>query len=110
MKEIWQGSDPDSSAPVLDAPVSALLPLWWWMYLAFLFSRQLFSAANREELEPSAYLAMSWLRLVICVITVVAAFLAAAVVRRLALRQEQRQRRHPAGSPLPAAPIAGVAP
>jgi len=110
MKEIWQGSEPDPTVHPFDAPVSSLLPLWWWMYLAFLFSRQLFSAANREELEPSAYLAMSWLRLVICVITIVAAFLAAAVVRRLALRQEERQRRHPAGSPLPAAPIGGAAP
>jgi len=103
MKEIWQGSDPDSSAPVVDAPVSALLPLWWWAYLASIFCRMLFSWGNREELEPPAYLAMSWFRLVICVVTTVAAFLAAAVVRRLALRQEERQRRHPAGSPSPTA-------
>jgi hypothetical protein len=109
MKEIWQGSDPDPAVHAFDAPVSPLLPLWWWMYLAFFFSRGFFSSANnKEEQGPSSFIAMSNVRIVMSVITILAAFLAAAVVRRLAVRQEERQRRHPAGSPLLA--TAGAAP
>lgn len=102
MKEIWQGSDPDPTVHAFDAPVSPLVPLWWCMYLAFFFSRGFFSQAGKDEPGPSSFIAMSNVRIVISVITIVAALLAAAVVRRLALRQEERQRRHPAGSLLPA--------
>lgn len=106
MKEIWQGSDPDPTVPAFDAPVSPLVPLWWWMYLAFFFSRGFFSQANKDEPGAASFIAMSNVRIVMSVITIVAALLAAAVVRRLALRQEERQRSHPAGSLI----TAGAAP
>jgi hypothetical protein len=93
MKEIWQGSDPDPSVDAYNARVSPLLPLWWWMYLAFFASRGLFSAANKDTPGRESFIAMEKVRIAISVITILAAFLAAAVVRRLALRQEERQRR-----------------
>jgi hypothetical protein len=101
MKEIWQGSDPDPAVDAYNAPVSPLLPLWWWMYLLFFASRGFFGAASTDTPGRENFIAREKVRIVISVITIVAALLAAAVVRRLALRQEERQRRHPAGSPSP---------
>ena len=93
MKEIWQGSDPDPAVDASNAPVSPLLALWWWMYLAFFACRGIFGAASQEAPGRESFVAMEKMRIGISVITILAAFLAAAVVRRLALRQEERQRR-----------------
>ena len=108
MKEIWQGSDPDPTVDAFNAPVSPLLPLWWWMYLAFFASRGFFSVASKDTPGREGFISIMKMRIAISGITIVAAFLAAAVVRRLALRQDERQRRTTAGSPLPV--TAGVAP
>jgi hypothetical protein len=109
MKEIWQGSDPDPAVLALDAPVSALLPWWWAMFVLKTIGEMIM---NQTKAHGAAELiSASRLRIVCHVPSIAAAILAAAVVRALARRQDERQRRERAAVKAGAAPVtAGAAP
>ncbi len=111
MKEIWQGSDPDPGAPALLVRVPTLLPLWWWMFIVHNIANRAGSQINKFSEGPSGLITACWVNIVGSAVTIVAAVLAALVVRAVARRQDDRQRRHPAGAPLPAPIVtAGAAP
>jgi Domain of unknown function (DUF4328) len=111
MKEIWQGSDPDPSAHALLVRVPTLLPLWWWMFIGHSVTGQAGAQIYKHSGGPSGLITASWANIVSSGVTIAAAVLAALVVRAVARRRDERQRRHPAGTPLPAPAVtAGVAP
>ena len=111
MKEIWQGSDPDPTVHAMTVRAPARLALWWWMFLIYSFSGWIVAQSTKAVHSPSDLITASWVRIVTSALTIVAAGLAILVVRGGARRQDERQRRHPAGAPLPAPVVrAGVAP
>jgi hypothetical protein len=63
---------------------------------------------SKDVTQAEAAITSAWTDIVVSGLTIAAAVLAGLVVRAVALRQEERQRRHPAGSPLPI--TAGAAP
>lgn len=99
MKEIWQGSDPDPAVPASEARVSPLLPWWWAMFLlrtiVGMFANKLHARSASDVITAS------WLANVRHVPSIAAAILAGAVVRALARRQDERQRRERAREPAP---------
>jgi hypothetical protein len=111
MKEIWQGSDPDPRAHALLVRVPTLLPLWWWLFISHNIAARVVSQVNKSADGASGLITASRANIVSSGLTVAAAVLAILVVRAVARRQDERQRRHPAGAPLPASVLtAGVAP
>jgi len=110
MKEIWQGSDPDPTVHAMTVRAPALLALWWWMFLIYSFSGWVVAQYTQAVHGPADLITASWVRIVTSAETIAAAVLAILVVRAVARRQDDRQRRHPAGAPLPAPIVtAGVA-
>jgi len=100
MKEIWQGSDPDPSVAASQAPGSALISWWWVMYvvrtIGGMASNQLRHVKTATDLIDA-----SWVQIVFRPPSILAALLAGMVVRALARRQDERQRRElatPTGS------------
>jgi heme/copper-type cytochrome/quinol oxidase subunit 2 len=97
MKEIWQGSDPDPAVPPPEAKVPALLPLWWWTFVlrtlgGFVTNRM--RGPNPADLMTAIQSQLVWF-----VPSIGSAILAGLVVRALARRQDERQRRELAGAP-----------
>jgi hypothetical protein len=107
MKEIWQGSDPDPAVSPSDVKVPAMLPLWWWMFVLRTLGGTLTNQIRGAT--GSAVLVVKPSQLLWFVPSVAAAILAGAVVRALARRQDERQRRELAGAAPPAV-TAGAAP
>jgi hypothetical protein len=99
MKEIWQGSDPDPAVPAFQAKVSALLPWWWWMFVLRTIGGMVTNQVNGAK--PSDVLMATQIQVVWFVPSIAAAILAGAVVRALARRQDERQRRELARTAAP---------
>ena len=112
MKEIWQGSDPDPNVYAWHVRVPALMKFWWAVYLLNNFGGYIVLRSAKIEPSPRELIENTWAEIITSATAIGAAILAALLVRAVAMRQEARQRRHPAGSPPPGAmPLtAGVAP
>lgn len=105
VNDIWRGSDPElpPSAPSWQArPVPALLAFWWaaWLISSLISNVAMRTTFNADPLRPTpdqlqteatAYVAAD-------VSDVVAATLAAIVIRRITARQEERRHRSETGS------------
>lgn len=105
MKEIWQGSDPDPRVYAWQSRVSALLPWWWAAYLLRHLSSIVAHFIGKGDNQIQNMIQICQTQLVCLLPSVAAAGLAAAVVLAVGRRQDDRQRRHPAGTPLPAAAL-----
>jgi heme/copper-type cytochrome/quinol oxidase subunit 2 len=114
MKEIWQGSDPDPNARPGFFEAPGLIKWWWLTYLLRGFAGPAVYFASRDENRTQAAIDLSTVTIATSVLTLISAPLAAATVRAVARRQDERQKRHPAGTtpPVPAAtaPTTGAAP
>lgn len=99
MKEIWQGSDPDPNQHALLVPVPSLLKWWWGIYLAHNIGGQIVFQAGKGASQAPELIVGAQAEIFTSAISIAAALLAAATVRAVARRQDERQRRHPAGSP-----------
>jgi hypothetical protein len=99
MKEIWQASDPDPAKPAAFAAVPSLLPWWWGMFLVHNIGGWIFAQLSKGSPGPGGLITLSWAQVVTGALTICAALLAVAVVRQLARRQDERQRRQLAGPP-----------
>jgi hypothetical protein len=108
MKEIWQGSDPDPNERPALVQVPGLLKWWWAMYLAHNVGGWVVYIASKDAKQAQDLINSSTIDIGSSALSIVAALLAAATVRAVARRQDERQKRHPAGTPLPSA--AGAAP
>ena len=101
MREIWQGSDPDPSVPKAAAPVSGLIKWWWGMYLAHNIGGWMVALASKGAKQAQDLINSSSVDMVDSVLSIIAALLAAATVRAVARRQDERYKRSRSGSPLP---------
>lgn len=106
MKEIWRGSDPDPAVNPLEAPGSALVGWWWAMFVLRTIGGMV--TYQLQVKTPSDLIDAAWIQIICLAPSIAAAILAGAVVRALARRQDERQRRELAGAS-PAA-TAGAAP
>jgi hypothetical protein len=93
MKEIWLGSDPDPNVHALQSAVSPLLPLWWWMFLLREAGGMSVRLLNKRIETPADLIESCWAQIVCLFPSAAAAVLAAAVVRGVARRQQERQAR-----------------
>jgi hypothetical protein len=107
MKEIWQGSDPDPNVHAFNVRAPALMKWWWGFYLLHNIGGQIVFRMAKTSPTPAELIANTWTEIITSVFSITAAILAALTVRAVAMRQEARQLRHPAGSPPPL--TAGVA-
>jgi hypothetical protein len=98
MKEIWQGSDPDRALGSWLGKAPALLSWWWGMYLTMEGASQLFNNLFRRTRELPEMTTRYGAQIAVCVVSTMSAVLAIAVVRALASRQDERQRRLTAGA------------
>ena len=114
MKEIWQGSDPDPNVRPALVEAPGLIKWWWMTYLLRGVAGPAVYFASRDENRTQAAIDLSTVTIATSVLTLISAPLAAATVRAVARRQDERQKRHPAGTtpPVPAAtaPTTGAAP
>jgi heme/copper-type cytochrome/quinol oxidase subunit 2 len=101
MKEIWQGSDPDPNVRPALVEAPGLIKWWWMTYLLRGVAGPAVYFASRDENRTQAAIDLSTVTIATSVLTLIAAPLAAATVRAVARRQDERQKRHPAGTPLP---------
>ena len=90
---------------------------WWWgMYLIHSLGGWLVYIAAKDAKQAQDLVASSWVTIVTSALSIIAALLAAATVRAVARRQDERQKRHPAGTSGPVVPgpalsaTAGAAP
>jgi len=96
MKEMWQGSDPDPTVPMVSVPAPAVMKWWWGMYLVHSFSGWApMLAGGKENRQAQDLVNAATIEIVTSVISIAAALLAAATVRGLARRQEERRKRAP---------------
>jgi len=103
MKEIWQGSDPDPSVHAFQARVTPLLPWWWCAWLLRSLGGIAIRFVGKGGSPLQNLLEICQASVAMLAPSVAAALLAAVVVIAVARRQDDRQHRHPAGTPLPAA-------
>jgi len=106
MKEIWQGSDPDPTVHPVLVPAPQLLRTWWGFYLLHNIGGQIVFQVSKGANQASELITTAQVEIFTSMISIVAAVLAAMVVRAVARRQDERQRRYPAGSPHPAPGVA----
>jgi hypothetical protein len=107
MKELWQGSDPEWDLLSWEKAVPRSFPWWWGMYIFNGFAgglvRGLHAHGTLSNLlkranGPSELIDQSWGQVVDSGFRIAAAILAAVVVRQVAARQDERQRRLTAGA------------
>jgi len=105
MKEIWQGSEPDPSVYAWHSRVSPLLPWWWAMWVLRTVAAIAGSFIGKGTSPVQNMIDTCQAQLIGLLPELAVAVLAAAVVLAVARRQDERQRRHPAGTPLPASAL-----
>jgi hypothetical protein len=91
MKEIWLASDPEPPDPRLNARyayVSALLPVWWGVFVARNILAQISSGFGKHLNEPEDFISAGRVQIVAWTVAIAAAVLATALVRELAKRQD----------------------
>jgi hypothetical protein len=98
MKELWLGSDPEWQLTSWLKPVPRSLPWWWGLYLVQGFARGAHSSMFKHGHGPSDFIEKSQTQVFASVFPIAAAILAAVVVRDVAARQDERQRRLTAGA------------
>jgi hypothetical protein len=89
MKELWLASEPDPD-PRVDprtAEIPLLIPLWWGAFLLHVFGTQVITMVGNPDAQ--GLIKRSCLAIFVSLISIAAAYLAAAVVRALARRQDQ---------------------
>jgi hypothetical protein len=102
MKELWQGGDPQWDFLSWQKPLPWSFPWWWATYLLAGFARgtlaSLLDLFAADQHGPSEFIAKTWAEVGTSVFRLAGAILAAVVVRAVAARLDERQRRLTAGA------------
>ena len=91
MKEIWQGSDPDPNERPPLVPVPGLIKWWWGMYLLHGIGGWTVYIASKDAKQAQDLINSSTVDIATSALSIIAALLAAATVRAVARRQDERQ-------------------
>ena len=90
MKEIYQASEPEAGPRDWQfATVPAILGVWWGFWLTSNVVSQIEFRLSMQD-DPQLVQASDYIGIVSLALTVVAAFAAASIVRRVRARQDQR--------------------